>query len=290
MRCRLALLGMVLTLGAASAFAATTGGNRRDAKRDTAQLLGRVRLPLGSAASAREPAGDRGALSHAPYSLATPVLVTRHAFAVVAEPPSVTRAYVLTHPPGTHDVSGHSSTGWGFDGFALPARRGVLSQRELIVSFAPLRGGRTGVRIDALDVYVVVRPPAERVPAAARVLTVTRTPPGGAARPQPHVHRSDHRSRVVGLIDGLPLMQPGTTACPAIVDVPTVVFTFRATVMGPVLAQATLRNDADTGGPCFGGVAFTSAGRPGAVLEDDDDLLAQAGRSLGLALAAPIDR
>jgi hypothetical protein len=71
--------------------------------------------------------------------------------------------------------------------FALPAVPDVLTQRELVV-LAVRSGSQTAIRVDAQVVWLPARPVAERVPPAARVLTVT---PVFGFNPAPRAARLD---------------------------------------------------------------------------------------------------
>jgi hypothetical protein len=84
--------------------------------------------------------------------------------------------------------------------FALPAVPDVLTQRELVV-LAVRSGSQTAIRVDAQVVWLPARPVAERIPPAARVLTVTRSsasipPPAPSASTAPS--RSPTRPRWPG--------------------------------------------------------------------------------------------
>ena len=101
--------------------------------------------------------------------------------------------YRAGQPPGPRSASWTSV-------FALPAVPDVLTQRELVV-LAVRSGSQTAIRVDAQVVWLPARPVAERVPPAARVLTVTRSsasipPPAPSASTAPS--RSPTRPRWPG--------------------------------------------------------------------------------------------
>jgi hypothetical protein len=77
--------------------------------------------------------------------------------------------------------------------FALPAVPDVLIQRELVL--AVRSGSQTAIRVDAQVVWLPARPVAERVPSAARVLTVT---PVFGLNSDPRAERLDHAFTVTG--------------------------------------------------------------------------------------------
>ena len=104
--------------------------------------------------------------------------------------------------------------------FALPAVPDVLTQRELVV-LAVRSGSQTAIRVDAQVVWLPARPVAERVPPAARVLTVT---PVFGFNPAPRAERLDRAftvtdpatvARIAAVVNGLTRFPGGAFSCPA---------------------------------------------------------------------------
>jgi hypothetical protein len=60
--------------------------------------------------------------------------------------------------------------------FSLSPVPGVLNARDLVVEVAAAGNGQTGIRVDAQVSWQPPRPAAERVPSAARVVTITQLP------------------------------------------------------------------------------------------------------------------
>jgi hypothetical protein len=103
----------------------------------------------------------------------------------------------------------------------------------------------------AVHVTKPVKPARERIPASAKVVTITPTAeikalPAGD-RPVTITNRS-RVTRIAAAVDGLPLFPPGVYHCP-IDDTAAMRLTFRASRSGPALAVVT-----DQVGGC-GGVA-----------------------------------
>jgi hypothetical protein len=104
---------------------------------------------------------------------------------------------------------------------------GVLTQRELVVlavrsgSQTARSGSQTAIRVDAQVVWLPARPVAERVPPAARVLTVT---PVFGLNPDPRAERLDRAftvtdpatvARIAPVVNGLTRFPDGAFSCPA---------------------------------------------------------------------------
>jgi len=56
--------------------------------------------------------------------------------------------------------------------FAFPAIGGRISTRWLNVTAVALPRGWTGLRVDAQDVWIVPRPPSEKVPSGVREIHI----------------------------------------------------------------------------------------------------------------------
>ncbi len=165
---------------------------------------------------------------------------------------------------GTGYSSDRSGITTRFDEFTLPNVPNVLAQRSLYVSVASDGADTTAVQSGASQVsWLPQKSPAERIPAAAKVVTILALPGlsgGGPVRAvtrfHPPVTVTDPATvaRIAAVIDGLALMPPGVFSCPAD-NGQGLRLTFRATKDGPVLAQVT----AEMGG--CGTVGLTVGGK-----------------------------
>jgi hypothetical protein len=183
------------------------------------------------------------ALARPGYTTASAALVDRHAWWTVPGPMSNIAAFVKAHPPmgakrsATGSAVQSGSITETFVGFSLPAIRGVLWQRQLVVVIAQLPDGVTGVRADAEVEWTVPRPAGERVPRGADLLKVTRSTLRGW--PPPLSLTVTNRTRIhrlAAILDRLPIVQPVAVACPG----PRITLTFSAASGGPPLARATM--------------------------------------------------
>jgi hypothetical protein len=186
--------------------------------------------------------------------------------------PQEVLAWIRAHlPPGFSPAgtgvgsgpgAGSGSASWT-DVFALPALPGVLIQRELMV-LAARSGSQTAIRVDAQVVWLPARPVAERVPPAARVLTVT---PVFGFNPAPRPERLDRAftvtdpatvARVVAVVNGLTRFPDGAFSCPA-ESGGQMRLTFSTRPGGPVVARLT----AQYGGCGVVSVRIGGRDRPG---------------------------
>lgn len=190
-----------------SAARPTSAGNARAAERDTARLLGRVVLPGGAVRLSHEPRGDRGFLKSAD-SVPGGLLVDRHRFWLVPEPLARAISFVARHVPDGAKLSERGSSGGrnipknGSLTFSFPPIAGRIATRQLDVNLVALSRHRTGVRVDAQDIWMVPRPPAEKVPAAVRVIEVR-------SRKERHRVTGTRARSIARLFDALPIVQPG---------------------------------------------------------------------------------
>jgi hypothetical protein len=203
-----------LVAAATPALSATSAGNKRIAEHDATRLLQRVVLPAGAVQVAREPRGDGGLLKHVD-SIPSGLLVDRHRFWLVPEPLGAVTWFVDHHPP-----SGGKSSGTGTSGgpgvppnasttFSFPALAGRISTRDLEVDLVALPHHRTGVRVDAQEIWIVPRPRSEKVPSAVRVVDV-RT-----SKAHVRVTATAKVREIVRSFDALPIVQPGVSYhCP----------------------------------------------------------------------------
>jgi hypothetical protein len=247
------------TTPASAATATRLPGSARSAspkqlaEADAASMLAAFRSPPGAQRSG--PIAAAG-LSAAP-SGATPDFVSRTAWWRVPGTMDATLAWVAAHRPAgfTLGGSGSSSDRSGvtsrFDQFSLPSVPNVLSQRSLYVSVARDGTDGTALRVDSQVTWLPVKSPSERIPAAARVVTILALPglsSGGPVRPISRfyapvtVTAPATVAKIAKVVDGLPLMPRGVFSCPADTG-QGLRLTFRATKKGPVLAQVTAGTD-----------------------------------------------
>src|SRR5579875_1989404 len=256
------LLAAVLALGAGLAVAATTAGNRRAAHVDARALVARVRLPRGAVRVRARTGGSFALYADRAHALA------QASWRVPGRPGTVI-AYIRSHPPAGARLL---STGWSGSsrarareltlGFQWPPRRGVLGERLLDVMVMALRGGASSVLAVAQSDWVVVRSAGERVPASARVVQITTSSP----RRTVTLTAAPRVRRLIALVDSLPIVQPGTINCQALIgaDARHVSFSFRARAGGPILARAGYvgyEPHPYVSGPC-NAIAFSVDGRP----------------------------
>jgi hypothetical protein len=222
----------------------SNAGNLQAAERDVEERLATFSPPPGAKSAAGKPAGTDSELNGPPQEPETPNLVDRGAWWTVPSSPAEVLAWSRANPPvGTSlgaagtGVNGQSGTEFQYVEIRWPSLPGVDERVDLVAATA-LPGGGTALRVDSQAVWVVPRPPSERIPVAARLLEVQWHPPKGH-----DVIESTSNARFVkslaALLDGLPIGQPGIRTCPAMfADPPTVTLRFRARQGGPILAEA----------------------------------------------------
>jgi hypothetical protein len=216
-------LVLALALVSAVALADSDGSaasNEAAGRADAARLESKLTLPGSARASSVEPAGDHAALA-GPWSFpAIGNLVDLHQWWLVTGSPRSVLAYIRAHPPrgsSLNESSGSSgdSTNFAGLGFGWPADLRVLASRELLVAAVQLPGGVTGLRVDAQEVWLTPRPAAEQIPSDAARLRVTVSR-GPRQLRGPLVYTTAKTLRVVtGLLNWLPVVQPGAEHCPA---------------------------------------------------------------------------
>jgi hypothetical protein len=153
----------------------------------------------------------------------------RGSFGPVAEPGDVT-------PAGQPPADVYQERNDTFEDFHGPA---VIGEQQLIVEELQNGVGQTYTRVDSLVSWTPPRPAAERVPASAKVVTITAEPMAGTAMPQGSpatVTDPATVARIAALVNGL-YRNVGLCAPPP----PTpdrIELTFRAEPGGPPLATA----------------------------------------------------
>jgi hypothetical protein len=249
--------------GAASRSASPPGKAavtpRQRAEADAAAILRAFVPPPGARRLAKAPALDDG-LAGWPGSVSTAQAEDVSWWRAPGTPDAVL-AWEKSHLPRRFSLASYGSASrYGvelssdFD-FKLPALPGVLNSRYLIVDAIVTGSGQTAIRVYAQVNYQPPRPPAERVPSAARTVTITAlaSPVPGAMWPAAPVTITGATAvrRIVALVDSLPLSTIGTVPCPS--GGAGIQLTFRARPGGPPLATAQ-------GGPCWT-LLFTVGGR-----------------------------
>jgi len=190
-------------------------------------MLAEVPLPAGSSESSTEPAEADSLLGHPAFGpLAN--AVDEHALWVVPATPAETLAYICAHllPGGGRAGSwGAGPTGQSFpesesSGFAWPGSPGWL-----VVNAVRLANGSTALRVDAEVVWVIPRAASERIPAGARLLTISVHKPGppfvGIKSKRPavlgrlpsRVTSAARIEKIVALLNELRVLQPGREEC-----------------------------------------------------------------------------
>jgi hypothetical protein len=237
------------TAGAATTAQASSAGRgsqavspRQLAEANAAVILAAFRSPPGAARSGRI------AVSWLDQSPAMPTgnLVTKTAWWRAPGDPQAVLHWVQAHLPSRFTLQGSGTVGqasvlhlW-FDQFALRPVSNVLPDRWLLVSVASDGLDITAVRVDAEVTWMSPKPATERIPAAAKVVTIT---PVTGVKPVPSTDRpvtvtGKEVTSIAKAVDDLPLFPPGIFHCPADFG-RGIELTFRATPSGPVLAMVT---------------------------------------------------
>lgn len=282
------LLGLVVaSVTGALPVVRTAGENKAAAEGETRALLGFVSVPAGATQVAVPPPEAGGMLDGPPFAPATPDVVDQHAIWVVPRTIHQVLGWVRTHLPAqakssvSKDITGGRKVLENeAESFGWPPIQGVLASREVFLSAVRLPNGSTALRADAQVVWITPRSPSEVIPAGARVVRIVEHT-GGPRRlttGKPVTITALGKIALLrGLVNALPVGQPGTEACPS--DSGNyVAIMFYKRRGGKPLATA----DADPEG--CGGVALTIDGKREPQLEGADELLRRIERQLGLRL------
>jgi hypothetical protein len=293
--------GTTLLLAACAAMAVagcaathTTTGPVTAASRTAASPTPRQRAAADAAAILRAfvvpPGGQR--LQKAPDVLKVPIstlvsttLVDDVSFWRAPGQPQAVLAWEQAHlprrfTPGDADFGPPS---WDRT-FSLPPIPGVLNGRDLVVEVAGVGNGQTAIRVDAQVSWQPPRPARERVPSAARVVTITQLPSldPHARRPPAPVTITDLAvvRRLAALVDSLQLSTIGPDAsCPAPLG-GGIRLTFLARAGGPPLATAQ-------GPAACGTVQFSVGGKRQPALQITDSFIPQVLKLAGLHWKVP---
>jgi hypothetical protein len=163
--------------------------------------------------------------------------------------------------------------------FSLSPIPAVLNVRELVVEVTGAGDGQTAIRVDAQVSWQPPRSASERVPSAARVVTIIQLPTPGphAGRPPAPVTITGLAvvRRLAALIDSLQLSTIGPGAsCPAPFG-GGIRLTFLARVGGPPLAVAQ-------GPAACGTVQFSVGGKRQPALQITDSFILRVLKLAGL--------
>jgi hypothetical protein len=187
--------------------------------------------------------------------------------------PQAVLAWVQAHLPRrfTPEDAGFGPPSWDRT-FSLSPIPGVLNARDLVVEVAAAGSGQTVIRVDAQVSWQPPRPASERVPSAARVVTITQLPSlvPHASRPPAPVTITDLAvvRRLAALVDSLQLSTIGpAVSCPLVVG-GVIQLTFLARAGGPLLAVAQ-------GPAACGTVQFSVGGKPQPALQITDSFIPQ---------------
>ncbi len=235
----------------------------------------------------QEPSGRRYELGGPWEGAIFAAQIDRHAFWKTSRSPAAVVASFQAHPPaGAEPLQSMSNGGWDAASYVFGTKqRFEFGPEMLILSAVVLPGGVTGVRADALVRYLSPRPRAQQVPAAARLVQITKITRGGKTIVARVVRQRSEVRALARDVDSLPFEGHLTGAYSCGIDLsPTVTFRFRATARGPQLAQVS--EPAKTpvyGSPCAT-TSLTIRGKQLPPLLDGGVLLRRASRLLGVRL------
>jgi hypothetical protein len=218
---------------------------RQRAEADAESILKAFVAPPGATALRGAPSLPAGTLNGPASRALTPDLVDDVSWWRVPGQPDAVLAWEKTHLPRRFSLfgwgSGYHGAGTMWDEFSLPGVPGVLSQRELQVQAVSDGDGQTVIRVDAQDAWLPAKPASERVPAGVTAVTITAVAGMAASgKPPAPVTVTDPSkvARIVSLVDGLPVVPPGTYGCGAMTG-RELRLTFRSGAHGAALAVAT---------------------------------------------------
>jgi hypothetical protein len=237
--------------GTKSASAATTSVTtpQQRADADASSILGSFAVPPGAVRLSAAPASVTE-LAHPSVVFATTDVVDHVSWWKVPGKPQTVLAWEKAHVPAQFKPTGSGTVGspatmWA-EQFSLPAVAGVLSTRELSVQAVSIADGQTALRVDGDVAWIPAKPASERVPATAKVVTVTvlRGMVATVKIPKPVTITDPTKVReLIDAANALPLWSQQHLMCPADFG-ESVRLTFSATSGGPAVAVAV----ADVGG------------------------------------------
>jgi hypothetical protein len=231
---------------------------------DANAMLASFVVPTGARKLSSAPSVGKGVLKAPAQTPGTPDLVDKAGWWIAPGAPQGVLAWEARHLPRRFSSAGggttygrNIATTWS-QVFSLPGIPGVLDSRELVVLVVQ-DGDKTAIRVDAQVTWQPARPSSEKVPAAAKAVTISIDPGlnQGGRKPQQPVTITDPAKvrALTALINRLTLFPPGAFSCPADFG-GNLVLTFRAGPRTPALAVATV----DLSG--CDGVDLTIGGKP----------------------------
>jgi len=231
------------TTSADASYSTTTASPQQQAEAAAAAILRAFVPPPGAVRQPGEPASARHSLdSVGGYASAHEIRTT--SWWLAPGQAAALIAWETAHlPRGFTPSSGDSSAGPGTIAvtgqFYALAPEHALVGRYLIVSVAELGGGKAAIRADAEVGYRPARPAGEKIPASAKVVTISELYGSPGATPAPAtITRAAVAGKLAALVNGLPLSTaPMPAPCPSGMG-PVLELTFRATAAGRPLAVA----------------------------------------------------
>jgi hypothetical protein len=228
---------------------------------DAAHLLASFIPPPHAAAMARSPVS---LLAKAPTEPLSGDVVIRAGWWRVDGQPLAVLAWIRAHQPaGSSDIGGGGigalppgatppptppfpSPALSYLEFDLPDVPGVLVDRTVLAAVAADGQGKTAIGVYAEVLWLPARTAAERIPAAARLVTITPlsgyTPPASTDH-QVTITDPTELARIAAVVNGLPSQPPvAWMECGPETGV-GMQLTFRATATGPVLAVVTAHQE-----------------------------------------------
>ncbi len=228
----------------------TSTAARAPALADARKRLDSYVPPPGSRRVAALPESLR--LSSPSYTLGSPNFLDVHAFWVVPEPVEAVRRYLEENiPPDTRLVSegeeGDRGGVYRWDyAYEWPELAEVADGRSLLVGAVAKGPGEAAIRADAQAIWLEPRPPSEQIPAAARILEVSRTLAGRTKSTTLRKPRTV--AAIAKLIDGFGIVQrEGSHSCTLIPKEQSIIrLVFRAAPDGPALAETKQKSPASS--------------------------------------------
>ena len=266
------------TTGSVTAVSATP---RERAVADAAAILKAFAVPAGARPLPQAP----DALKAPMTTLVSTAMVDKVSFWRAPGQPQAVLAWEQAHLPSrfTPGDADFGPPSWDRT-FSLSPVPGVLNARDLVVEVTSVGNGQTAIRVDAQVGWQPARSASERVPPAARVVTITQLPGLDPRARHPHapVTITDLAvvRRLAALIDDLQLSTIGPAAsCPASLG-GGIRLTFLARAGGAPLAAAE--------GPAASGtVQFSVGGKQQPALQLTDSFIPQILKLAGLHWTVP---
>jgi hypothetical protein len=252
------------TAAAAGSSASATASAQTPAQQaaaDAAGLLAAFPVPPGAMRTGALPVSW---LSASPEPVAGPDVVTRTGWWRVAGQPVTVLSWIRAHMPSgfSLELSGASegqkprivaepafphpgpmqpgARMW-FAQYTKPPVPNVLTTRWLVVSVAADGTGQTAIRVDSEVAWAPAKPAAERIPAAATVVTIAPVLGNGPvpADDAPVTITDQAKvTKIASAVNALPPFPVGRMMCPMIRG-SSMRLTFRTAAAGPALAVVT---------------------------------------------------